>query len=333
MTRLGLIANAGDGTISTLAIHREPNPRLEVLATSGDVKGCSTFAIDPERDLVFAATKDPSIAVLRLDRESGELTELSRRPVDAPLAYLALTPDGTTLLGASYHDGFGEAWPIDGEQLGEPHSRFEYANLHAIVAADDSVYAPSLGDDLVAQFRLEDGELKPLSPGAVNAPAGSGPRHLIVDGQHVYLLTEFSGEVIRYSRGDNGGLSEEQRTIVVDPDAGLSRSRYGADPMGEHLIWGADLHRGGRFLFTSERTTSTIATVEVGPDGELGDVLAHTRVEQQPRGFAVTPDGEFLISVGERSTFASLFAIHDDGALEQVSRVGIGAGANWVRVL
>lgn len=101
----------------------------------------------------------------------------------------------------------------------------------------------------MAQFRLEDGELKPLSPGAVNAPAGSGPRHLIVDGRHVYLLTEFSGEVIRYSRGDNGGLSEEQRTIVVDPDAGLSRSRYGADPMEEHLIWGADLHRGGRFLF------------------------------------------------------------------------------------
>ena len=29
MTRLVLIANAGDGTISTLAIHREPNPRLE----------------------------------------------------------------------------------------------------------------------------------------------------------------------------------------------------------------------------------------------------------------------------------------------------------------
>ena len=49
--------------------------------------------------------------------------------------------------------------------------------------------------------------------------------------------------------------------------------------------------------------------------------------------YSLTPALEFLISVGERSTFAALFAIGDDGALDQVSRVQIGEGANWVRVI
>lgn len=333
MTELILIANAGSGTISSVELHRRDTPRLDVVATTPNLNGCSTFVVDAERNLVYAATKDPSIVTLRLDRETGQLEELARREIESQLVYLDLSADGDVLLGASYHDGFGAAWPVTDGELGEPHSRFEHANVHAIVADGENVYAPALGDDLIAQFRLEDGALTPLTPATVDAPAGSGPRHLIADGDTAYVLTEFSGEVIRYRRGTDGALVEEQRTVVVDPDAGLSRSRYGADPMEEHLIWGADLHRAGRFLLTSERTTSTISATELGSDGALGDVVSHTGVEKQPRGFAVTPDGRFLISVGERSTHASLFEIGDDGALEQKGRVEIGEGANWVRVI
>lgn len=333
MTELILIANAGSGTISTLELHRGDAPRLDVLATTPGLKGCSTFVVDAERSLVYAATKEPSIVTLRLDRETGKLDELARREVESQLVYLDLSEDGDVLLGASYHDGFGAAWPVTDGELGEPHSRFEHANVHAIVCDGDTVYAPALGDDLIAQFRLEDGKLTPLNPPTVDAPASSGPRHLIVDGDTAYVLTEFSGEVIRYSRGADGELVEEQRTIVVDPDAGLSHSRYGADPMEEHLIWGADLHRAGRFLLTSERTTSTISATELGSDGALGNVVSHTGVEKQPRGFAVTADGQFVISVGERSTHATLFAVGDHGSLEQQSRVEIGEGANWVRVI
>ncbi len=81
-----LIANAGDGTISALRLHREPDPHLEVLATSADLPGCSTFAIDPDHDHVYAAFKGdpPGIATLTLDRETGILVTY-----------------GTTICGAS----------------------------------------------------------------------------------------------------------------------------------------------------------------------------------------------------------------------------------------
>lgn len=338
MTELVLIANAGDGTISTLRLHRDPAPRLEVLATSGELEGCGTFAVDADRDLVLAAFKGdpPGIATLRLDRESGSLTEVARSSVSDSMTYLALAQGGAALLGASYGGGFGAVWPVQGEQLGEQHSTFSHANLHCIIAVEgpvgERVYAVSLGEDIIAQFELdEDGELAPLDPAHVAAPPGSGPRHLIVDGPNAYLVTEFSGEAIRFEVRPDGTLDRAESVVVVDPGAGLKHSRFGADPQAKGLIWGADVHLAGDFLITSERNSSRLTVTRLTEDGRLGDVVGYTDTEKVPRGFNVTEDGAFVVAVGEESTHAQLLRVHPDGRLEQVDRVRIGAGANWVR--
>ncbi|MDO5502652.1 MAG: beta-propeller fold lactonase family protein [Actinomycetia bacterium] len=344
MSELVLIANAGDGTISTLRLHRDPEPRLEVLATSGELEGCGTFAVDSENDLVFAAYKGdpPGIAVLRLDREDGALTELSRTDVSDGLTYLALAQGGAALLGASYGGGFGAVWPVEGQRLGEQHSSFTYDNLHCIISAEvhgdfgggERVYAVSLGEDLIAQFRFdEDGNLAPLEPAVAQAPEGSGARHLVVDGMNAYLVTEFSGEAIRYEIRPDGSLDQAEAVGVVDPGADLAHSRFGADPQEENLIWGADVHRAGEFLITSERSSSMLTVTRVGEDGRLGEVVGFTATEQVPRGFNVSPDGRFVVAVGEESTHAQLLELDADGTLTERDRVEIGAGANWVRFL
>src|ERR1019366_7597498 len=51
---LALVANAGDGTVSTFRI---ADGRLERLAVSTVGAGCSTLAIDPERHLVYVGAK------------------------------------------------------------------------------------------------------------------------------------------------------------------------------------------------------------------------------------------------------------------------------------
>ena len=335
MSELILIANAGDGTISTLRLHREPAPRLEVMATSGDLPDSGTFAIDADRDLVHAAYKGnpPGICTLRLDRESGSLAEVSRIAVSDSLAYLSLAAGGRALLGASYGGGFGAVWPVgeDG-RLGEPHSRFEYRNLHSIVADGTRVYAVALGDDLLAQFEMdEDGRLSPLDPPTIPAPKGCGPRHLIVDGPNAYVMTEFSGRAIRYDVHPDGMLEEAEALDVVDPTAGLEHSELGADPQEEPLIWGADVHRAGPYLITSERNSSRLTVIRLTDRGRLGEIVGYFDTERVPRGFGVSPDGRFVVAVGEESTFAQLLELHDDGRLEQVDRVQIGEGANWVR--
>lgn len=338
MSELLLIANAGDGTISALRLHRGPEPHLEVLATSADLPGCGTFAVDAERDLVFAAYKGdpPGIATLRLDRGTGVLTEVSRREVSDSMAYLSVAGGGSALLGASYGGGFGAVWPVDGESLGDPHSRFTYRNLHCIVPvqADDEerVYAVALGDDLIAQFVMTgDGRLTPLDPTVVHAPQGSGPRHLVVEGDHAFLMTEFSGEAMRFDVGGDGTLRLAEAVDVVNPAAGLEHSRIGADPKEEPLVWGADVHRAGDYLITSERNSSQLTVTRLSESGRLGEIVGFTGTERVPRGFNVTADGRFVVAVGEESTYAQLLRLDQDGRLEPVDRTRIGEGANWVR--
>ena len=56
--------------------------RLEPLATSAVGRGCSTFVVDEDRDLVYAATKGDAdghgqgVDSFRLDRTTGALTPL-----------------------------------------------------------------------------------------------------------------------------------------------------------------------------------------------------------------------------------------------------------------
>ncbi len=336
MPELVLVANAGDGTISALRLHRDGQPRLELLTTSPVGQGCSTFAVDTERNLVHAGYKgDPAgIVTLRLDRETGALTEVGRRDVEASMTYLSLATGGNVLLGASYGGGCGFTWPVAEGVIGEPVARVEFPNLHCVVPREGQAYFVSLGADLVAQYDLhDDGELVELEPRTVALSAGCGPRHLMFAGDNGYLITEYSGEIFRFDVSAAGHLTRAESVSVVDPSAGLRHSRFGADPAAEHLIWGADVHPAGQFLVGSERCASTLATVTRDADGHLGDVVGFVPTQQQPRGFAVTADGAYVIAVGERSTDAELLSVGADGALTSLGVTGIGKGANWVRVV
>ncbi|WP_121057735.1 lactonase family protein [Microbacterium telephonicum] len=333
---LVLVANAADGSLS---VFRFDHGALTLLATTDGLTGTSTFVVDAERDLVHAAVKGevPGIVTLRLDRESGVLTPQSR--LDLPrggMNYLALTRDGSALLGASYGGGYGILAPVEDGVVGEPVSTIEYPNLHSVLPSADGrfAYFVSLGADLVAQYAIGDAlALQPLQPATVAAPAGSGPRHLVLnDAQDaVYVLTEFSGEILHYARDTaSGALTLVGSADAFDPEKQLGRSVFGANPLEHNYIWGADLHLAGDHLWASERTISTLAPVAVAADGSLTDAATFTVTEPQPRGFATSPDGAWLVAAGEKSTTVSLYAVDGD-RLELRQRAETGNGANWVR--
>lgn len=242
------------------------------------------------------------------------------------------------LLGASYGGGYGISAPIDDGVVGAPVSRIAFPNLHSVLPSADGrfAYFVSLGADLVAQYSLAaDLELLPLAPATVAAPEGSGPRHLVLNNAQdaVYVLTEFSAEVLHYARDTSSGALElVDAASAFDPSKGLAHSRFGADPKAEHLIWGADLHFGAgeRWLWASERTESTLGAVAVAPDGSVSAASSFTVTEEQPRGFALSPDGAYLVAAGERSREVALYAVDED-RLELRQRAETGAGANWVR--
>lgn len=336
---LVLVGNSKGGSLTTLRILDDELIRV------GDVTvgvGCSTFAVDHERGLVYVAVKEPSPAIvtMRLDRDHGRHEEISRREVDNGLAYLDVSPKGHMLLAASYEGGWGASFRVADGVVGEETARVEGRNMHASLfdPSGHNAYFVSLGEDHIAQFAVTAGAgLSAMSEPIVRHTAGSGPRHLTFssDGRNAYLLTEFTGEAVRFERGASGRLTRAEEVPAYDLTRGLRTSSFGADPLEGHLIWGADLAlaAGERWLVCSERTESTIGALRVEPDGSLRGAAVITDTETQPRGLRVSPDGEYVVVVGERSNHASLYRIYDDGNLVLQSQTEVGEGPNWVRFL
>ena len=339
---LVLVANAGDGSISTF---RQVDGALERLTVTPDLPGCSTFAVDGERNLVFAGVKGhdggpAAVVTLTLDRATGTLTPTSRLDLpDGGLNYVALTREGSVLLGASYGGNYGfSASVAGGGVVSDPITRVSFTHLHSVLPSHDGnfAYFVSLGDDLIAQYAIaEDASLHALSPATVAAPTDSGPRHLAVSaaGDAVYVLTEFTAEVLHFARDrETGALELVAATPAFDPSTGLAPSKLGLDPKTHHVIWGADLQFGAdeSHLWASERAESTLASLAVAADGTLSAPTGFTTTEPQPRGIALSADGAYLIATGERSTTVSVYAVHG-GELELLQQIETGAGANWVR--
>ena len=339
MPSLAFVSNAADGTVSTFSIGDDATLRRVAVSEIGP--GCGSLAIDSARRLAYAGVKSdpPSIVTCRIQSDDS-LHPVSHRDVEATVHFLSLSPDGASMVAASYNGGFGISMSVDGDGVvGPVVSRIEHPNMHSCAIAPDgrTAYFVSLGADLIAQCALDDHTLTPLDPPTAPAPPGSGPRHLALthDGGHVYVMTEFSGEVLHYTRDEDGTLQLAGQAAAFAPDRGLSHSRFGADPTAEHLIWGADLHLSAdaRFCWGSERSESTLATVPIDADGTPRDATVFTPTELQPRGFAVSPDGRFLLCAGERSTTVSLFEILPDGNLTLRDQAETGSGALWVRFL
>jgi 6-phosphogluconolactonase len=132
------------------------------------------------------------------------------------------------------------------------------------------------------------------------------PRHLIfsADNRFVYVLNALTGVVTTLSLDANTGLLKELDSVsVLPPEAklvpGMPRGAVGtpganqAPRNTDNDIWAADLHLtpNGRFLYASERTTSTLGAFRVdGTSGKLS-YLGSTPTEKQPRGFGIDPTG------------------------------------------
>lgn len=338
---LVLVANAGESSITTF---RQVDGVLERLAVTPGLPGVSTFAVDGDRNLVFAGVKghdggQAAIVTLALDRATGALTPTSRLDLpDGGVNYLALAREGSVLLAASYGGNYGFSARVRDGVVSEPSTRIEFAHLHSVLPSHDGDYAyfVSLGDDLIAQYAIaEDSSLQALTPATVAAPAGTGPRHLAVSasGEAVYVLTEFTADVLHFTRDrESGILTFAGATPAYDPSTGLAPSKLGLDPKTNHVIWGADLQFGAgeAHLWASERAESTLAALAISADGTVSAPAGFTTTEPQPRGIALSQDGGYLIATGERSDTVSVYAVH--GAdLEFLQQIETGAGANWVR--
>src|SRR5262245_27267993 len=245
--------------------------------------GSTPMAISPDKKFLFAATRgEPMVAAtFRIDPATGKLSHVANGPLDGSKAYITTDRTGRFLLAASYPHNKVTVNPIAPDGTVQPPKQIvpTEPNAHAIQpdASNRFVLATSLGGNLVRQFRFDamTGTLSPNDPPAAAVKPGAGPRHFAFHPTNgrVYLLNELDASVYVFAYDSKTGTLKEHQTTSALPDAKPEK------------IWTADIHvtPDGKFLYASERGSSTIAAFKVDPaDGTL-TLVGHTPTEQQPR--------------------------------------------------
>ena len=327
------VSNADSQEISVLELDRGQGvlKPVQTLNVGGTVM---PMAVSHDKRVLYAALRSQPFRVvsLSIDAATGKLQKLGEAPLADSMANIDLDASGKWLFAASYQGGKISVNAIGKDGAAGPIQQLVQTapNAHAIHAdaSNRFVLATSLGGDNLSSWRFdaEKGLLSANDPPLTQGAAKSGPRHFLWDKaqRRVYLLDELDAAVHVFAwDAARGTLKLEQSTTALPPG-------FTGKP------WAADLHLtpDGRFLYASERTSSTLAAFKV--DAATGQLqpIGHTPTEKTPRGFAIDPSGRYLIAAGQESHGISLYAIDSaTGALGKPSRMDVGKNPNWIEIV
>jgi len=144
------------------------------------------------------------------------------------------------------------------------------------------------------------------------------------NGRLVYVLGELDATVHVFDYDTGKGQLKEKQSVSGLPPGTTGR------------IAAADLHvtPDGKFLYVSERTSSTLTGFKINPaDGTL-TLIESIPAETQPRGFNIDSTGRYLFVAGQRSNRMSSYKIVPEaGKLTKLHEYPMGKGPNWVEIV
>lgn len=327
------VANADSQDISVLELDR-PQGQLKPVETVAVAGTVMPMAVSADKRFLYAALRSQPFRVtsFAIDGATGRLRKLGEAPLADSMANIDLDASGRWLFAASYpgHKITVNSIGKDG-LVGPVHQLLPTApHAHAIHAdaANRYVLATSLGGDNLSiwRFDAEKGQLTPGDPALVTTAPKAGARHFVWDKSQrfLYLLNELDASLYVYAwDGTRGALRELQRTTTLPPG-------FADKP------WAADLHLtpDGKYLYASERTSSTLSGFRVDPASGLLQPLGQTPTEKTPRGFAIDSTGRYLVVAGQGSHSVSVHPIDGaSGALGPPRSLAVGKNPNWIEIV
>jgi 6-phosphogluconolactonase len=300
MTRLligGYSGDKGDGSGITVA--DDENVMAVVPADSP-----SWMARHPDFDVLYAVaeTDDGEVHAWSLtdgmpDKELGRGDTGGAEP-----AHLAVDPAGRYLITANYTGGsisvhrlgpdgsIGERTDLIHHEAHGEGPRQDHAHPHMVHATSGELLVTDLGGDAIYRYRLTpDGKLMQL--GVIPAPPGSGPRHMLTVGDHMYVTAELTGQVLVYD-------ADWQLVGAVPASSTTDHNQP------------SELVSDGRFLYVGNRGPDSVTVFEI--NGTLPRYITEVPVGAWPRHIALA--GDQLYVANERSHSVMVMAInHETG--------------------
>lgn len=329
-------SDSQDVTVLELKSNGDLTP-VETTGVPGPAKpgGSLPLAVSPDKRFLYVGLRNEpySATTFAIDPKTGKLTLVGSGPLADSMAYIVVDRTGKFLLSASYGGHKIAVSPIGPRGIVEDAQQIiaTQPNAHCILTDPSNRYVlhTSLGGDVIYQQKFDSrtGQLSPNDPPIVSVKAKAGPRHLVFapNDKFVYLLNELDASIYVFPwDAQTGTLQKETQVATALPKDFLGKP------------WAADIHLtpGGRFLYASERTTSTLAAFRADlENGTLTSIDSYP-TEKQPRGFNIDPSGRYLLAVGQLSnSMTSYFIDKATGKLTKLKEYPMGKNPNWVEIV
>ncbi|WP_423840582.1 lactonase family protein [Vibrio mytili] len=346
MKRFIYLSNAESGTISR---YQQQGKQLIHLGNTDVGNLVMPMVVSRDGHYLYAALHQAPYCIVRLaiDPKSGDLTELDRTPQAVSMVNLDVDHNSHWLLSASFDHNMATLNRLEDDgSLGAKNITIPLeGHCHAFNVSPDNQWlvATEFGQDRVNVYRhVDDSDHQAALVHQYSFARESGPRHLVFSacGQFIYVLCEMIASVNVFAFDSETGAM----TLIDEVEAaplemlGLEKGL----PPEKRVVpdvprtWAADiqLSADGRYLYVSERTTSIISRLEITANDPVPRYSGYDHVVTQPRSFALTHDGQYLLASGELSDHLALYQIDaQTGQLNELDRAPCGANPAWVSVV
>jgi len=319
-------------------------PKAEVPVTGGP----SGLAISPDRQVLYVGRRRSNeISSLRIDQDTGGLTQSGTVSLEADPTFLSTDRKGRYLLSAYYQGAHVAVHPIgDDGAVGappiewlatatgahaiqtDPSNRFAF--VPHIARLNDNVLQPvreAYGPNAIFQFRFDQntGHLTPNSPLRVEPEGRLGPRHYCFHPNLdiLYTSNEQGCSVTGYRLDTRTGTLSAFQTITTLP-AGYT---------GRNTCSQIQISSSGKFLYTPNRGHNSIAGFSVDAATGRLTVIGQEPTEAVPSAFSLDPEGNFLFAAGSESGRLASYRINGDtGKLTSLKTYSVGKRPMWVLI-
>ena len=234
------------------------------------------------------------------------------------LAVLRLTPEG---LPVSVEPD--QLWTHAGSGPRSDRQEGPHAHFACMSPGGSHVLVADLGTDEVRRYRVGESGLLSDEGIAATLPAGSGPRHLAVRGELLYVVCELDHQ-LRTLRWDRPSSTAE---VIAEQQTTLAPQRTGDTTYDAHVALVAGL--SGDVLLLSVRGVDVISVFDVAPEGELTYRCAFD-VGYWPRHFAIVDD--FIVVAVEKGHEVRAYGLAGVLALPPESESGAVATLDYSAV-
>ncbi len=260
----------------------------------------SFVTLHPHAPVLYAVEEaDPTVlSVLAVDGEPRELARVVVRGSHG--CHLLVAPDASALYVCNYGTGElavlrltpeglpvsvepDQVWARVGSGPRVDRQDGPHAHFACLSPGGSHVLVADLGTDELRRYRVGERGMLSDEGAAAILPAGSGPRHMVVRGELIYVVCELD-HTVRTLRWDRPSSTAE---VIAQQPTTLAPQRTGDTTYDAHVALVAGPN--GDVLLVSVRGVDVISVFDVAPEGELTYRCAFD-VGYWPRHFAIVDD-------------------------------------------